>query len=430
MNGGCKPCAIRLKNRMFSFPTMDGLLWINPEETQPVLPQGVIYIDEVVVNGKSMSADSLINLSPATSEILLRPAFSAWGNLENIYFEYQLNDTLNWKPVNLEGDPIILFNNLPSGSYTLRIRKLNGFGINNYVYKEIRFQILAPWYKRWWFFVLMGAMLAALFILFLHLRTRQFLINQQRLEKQVAEKTKELQQKNEVLEKNDHIKTRLISIISHDIITPLKFLHVAGKNLLEKRTMMPEALQEEALREITNTSQELRLLSTNILNWIKYQNENRRLVKENFNLHEMVNQVSGVLFSIAKQKNLVLVNDVDKALVIYQYFESLKILIYNLLLNAINFTEEGSITVRAVTAADIITVEVQDEGVGMTPEQVQNIMADQFIISSVNNDNRKGNGLGYLIIKDLLKMMGAQLRISSEKDRGTCVQVDMPIHRD
>lgn len=80
--------------------------------------------------------------------------------------------------------------------------------------------------------------------------------------------------------KNNSIKTRLISIISHDIVTPLKFLNVAGKNLIEKRKLMSEDLQVETLKEITNTSQELQLLSTNILNWIKYQNENRRLVKK------------------------------------------------------------------------------------------------------------------------------------------------------
>jgi K+-sensing histidine kinase KdpD len=85
-----------------------------------------------------------------------------------------------------------------------------------------------------------------------------------------------------VLEKADGIKTRLISIISHDIVTPLKFLTVAGRKLIDKKSRMPQDLQQETLEEMTNTAQELQLLSTNILNWIKYQNENRRLMKERF----------------------------------------------------------------------------------------------------------------------------------------------------
>jgi K+-sensing histidine kinase KdpD len=53
-------------------------------------------------------------------------------------------------------------------------------------------------------------------------------------------------------------------------------------------------------------------------------------------------------------------------------------------------------------------------------------MADQFIISSANIDNRKGNGLGYLIIKDLVKMMDARLDIKSKKGIGTTVSVVLP----
>jgi len=137
----------------------------------------------------------------------------------------------------------------------------------------------------------------------------------------------------------------------------------------------------------------------------------------------MVNQVLGVLNSLAKQKNLKLVNTIDEALQVYQYFEPLKILIYNLLTNAINFSEKGDITISAQPEGDHLTISVEDEGVGMTTDQIKNIMADQFIISSANIDNRKGNGLGYLIIKDLVKTMGAKLRISSEKGIGTKVSV-------
>jgi signal transduction histidine kinase len=59
----------------------------------------------------------------------------------------------------------------------------------------------------------------------------------------------------------------------------------------------------------------------------------------------------------------------------------------------------------------------------MTQEQINNIMADHFIISSANVDNRKGNGLGYLIVKDLLRIMRASVVIQSEKEKGTTVMV-------
>ena len=110
----------------------------------------------------------------------------------------------------------------------------------------------------------------------------------------VERKTREIQQKNEELEKNNLIKTRLISIISHDLVAPLKFVHLTSKSLLENKHQMDEELYNEMLFEIANSSKELELLSTNILNWIKYQNENRRLKKEEFDLHDMANQVFNI----------------------------------------------------------------------------------------------------------------------------------------
>ncbi|MEO7308645.1 MAG: HAMP domain-containing sensor histidine kinase [Ferruginibacter sp.] len=430
LNGGCTPCALRLKNRTISFPTMDGLLWVNPEKAIPILPEGEIFIDEILVDNDKINIDSLAHkrLSAKTQEIIIQLGFSAWCNKENIYLDYQINGQ-DWKTINTDNDAVIRLNNLQPGDYVLRIRKVNGFGINNYSYKEIRFSISTPWHKQWWFNILIVLTAIGLTLLYLNLRTRQYKIRQRKLEKQVAEKTKELVQKNEVLEKNNTIKTRLISIISHDIVTPLKFVTVAGKKLIEKRNLMSEELQQETIQEMTNTAQELQLLSTNILNWIKYQNENRRLAKETFNIHQLVNQVLGVLNSLAHQKNLSLVNDVHKDLEVRQFFEPLKILIYNLLTNAINFSEKGSIIISAQPADETVIITVQDEGAGMTPDQIKNIMADQFIISSANIDNRKGNGLGYLIIKDLIKMMDATLQINSKKGKGTTVSVYLPVEK-
>lgn len=428
MNGGCAPCALLMKNKTISFPTMDGLLWVNPDQAAPLLPEGNIYLDEFSAGTKKINPDSLelLPIDYTDNDIRIKLAFSAWCNKENIYLEYRLNDKGPWTVVEAGNEALIRLDNLLPGKYVVSIRKMNGFGVDNYSYKKITFSIITPWHRQWWFFMLCLFTGLGLVALFLQVRTRQYKIQQRKLEQQVTEKTKELQEQNEVLEKNNSIKTRLISIISHDIVTPLKFLTVAGKNLLEKRKLMTEELQQETIQEITNTSQELQLLSTNILNWIKYQNENRRLMKENFNLHEMVEQVLGILQSLARQKKLLIENRVSENTEILQYYEPLKILVYNLLTNAIHFTEKGTITISAEKISGFTIVRVKDEGVGMTPEQIQRLMADEVVITAANIDNKKGHGLGYLIIKDLLKTMGASLHIESRKGDGAIVSIKMP----
>jgi len=426
LNGGCTPCVLRLSNKIISFPTMDGLLWVNSKKAIPILPEGEIYIDEILVNNIAINKDSLLykKLPAKTKEIILKFGFSAWCNKENIYIDYQLNDTINWQKVNTDNEPFLRLGGLSSGKYIFRIRKLNGFGKNNYSYKTIEFTIDTPWYKRWWFYVLMAAGIFGLLLLIYRLRINQLKTNQLKLEKQVTEKTEELLQKNITLEKSNSINNRLISIISHDIITPLKFLNVAGKNLIEKKSLMSEDLKDETIKEITTTSKELELLSTNILNWIKYQNKNRRLVKEDFYLVELVNNVFGILKSLAKQKNISLINNISSTIKLTEYNEPLKILIYNLLTNAINFSDKGSIILDAVSK-EKIELSITDEGIGMTQEQIKNILNNEFIVSSANIDNKKGNGLGYLIIKDLIKMIDATLYIKSTKGLGTKVSITL-----
>lgn len=429
MNGGCLPCALVMTSKTISFPTMDGLLWVDPKTDKP-LPAGNVFIDRITVDDSAVNPEQQdhIYLSSKTREIIFRLGFSAWCNRENILLEYKLNNEI-WQPVEIRGGgATIRFSNLSSGRYTLEIRKQNGFGIDNYSYKVMEFTIITPWHKKWWFYALAGALLLFMGWLTMRLRTRQYKINQARLQAQVQEKTKELLQQNEQLEKNNNIKTRLISIISHDIVTPLKFVTVGGKNLIDNRHMMPDELQDETLLEIVHTAQELQQLSTNILNWIKYQNENRQMLKEIVPLYTVVNQVISILQSLAREKEISLVNNVPEELTIYQFLEPLKILVYNLVTNAINFSAGGDILIKASGGRELITISVKDNGVGMTPDQVHNILSEQIIVSSAKMDsNRRGNGLGYLIIKDLVKMTGATLRIESEKGKGTEVFIDFPL---
>lgn len=271
-------------------------------------------------------------------------------------------------------------------------------------------------------------LITAIIVFFIVRYTIKRLIVRQKILKLLIERrTREITQKNEELEKNNLIKTRLISIISHDLISPLKYIHFTTRNLYENKDSMGSELFDEMMSEISNCSKELEFISTNILNWIKYQNENRRLVKEEFDLHEIVNQIFSIFKGIAKQKNIELVNEFNKGMLLYQYMEPVRIVLYNLTLNALNFTEKGKITISGGKTLKGILIKVKDEGVGMTNEQIDNILSENFIISSINVDKRKGNGLGYLIIKDLLKLVNAKFVIKSKKNKGTMVTILLPV---
>jgi signal transduction histidine kinase len=430
LNGGCTPCALSLNDTVLSFPSMDGLVWVNPVRPIPTLPEGSVYIDGFVADSQSINLGSLVKpvLAANTRDISFELAFPAWLSKENLDIEYKLEPyNALWQTLDPARSPELHFSNLPYGAYRLLVRQPGDAGHPDDSLVICSFYIQPHWYQQPWSWLLGVCLLCGLIIVIVRWRTRRFQVRQDNLEKQIVEKTWQLQVKNEELERTDIIKTRLISIISHDLVTPLRFLHMTGKNLIEKKSELPEALLLEAIGEMATTSKELELLGTNILNWIKYRNEDRRLAKESFDLHELVLQVFGVLGALARQKQIRLVNTIGEGLVLYQYIEPVKIVLYNLVLNGINFTTTGYIRIGSEYSRDGIALQIQDTGVGMTPEQINNIMADHFIISSANVDNRKGNGLGYLIIKDLLKILRGHLSIQSEKEKGTTVTVWVPL---
>jgi two-component system sensor histidine kinase BarA len=117
--------------------------------------------------------------------------------------------------------------------------------------------------------------------------------------------------------------------------------------------MMDEKIQDETITEMVNTSKELQALSSNILNWMKYQTEGKGLTKEPFLLHDMINEILKVLTPVAHLKHLQTVNNIDPQLKIYQYYDPLKVMIYNLVSNSINFTQKGSVVISAEVLTSI-----------------------------------------------------------------------------
>jgi len=428
MNGGCQPCAIRIRNRNFSFPTMDGLIWFNPEKTSVELPSGDIYIDKVLADGKQLvSSDSgVIKIGESVKKIEILLAVNAWCKGENLYLVYSLNNE-NWLPVELlSGEPRISLSNLGYGPHVLSIRKMNGFGIGNVSYSAISFTIATPFYHQWWFRILIAVLLFSLGYGIFKWRLRQYASREKKLTAMVTEKTMDLNLKNIQLEKNNRIKLRLISIINHDIMTPLKFMHYAGKTMVENKDIIPVEEQFETMSEITQTAKDMEQLSSQILNWIIYHDPDQHMKKEEFDLHQLVEMIFRVLQFSAKQKKTILLNEVPVNFVVYQHLEPMRVMIYNLILNSLNFTRSGTVRVRCEGFGSTLKVKIIDTGSGMTKEQIENIMSDEKIIAGVNADNKKGTGIGYLIIKDLLGIVEGSMEIRSTKNVGTEVCVSMP----
>jgi len=427
LNGGCTPCALRLKDGKLSFPSVDGLIQFNPVAIPDIKKEVNIYVDRVIINDsisvlKTFQAKKL----PAFTKIVsLMFAIGGVLGQNSTLIEYEIDHTGIWKILNVNFPKIDLVK--PEfGMHTLKFRwqdAKSGF----YKFKEWSFNIEIPWYRTIWFYIVSLILLVLLVYFIIYIRTIQQEKAKAKLENEVKVKTNELQLLYKSLKKRERIKIRTIAILNHDLLAPLRYMGIAARST-ESLVFNHDA--KNAIREIAQTTKSLELLTSNILNWVKYSELDKLPPVSHINLRKLVQHELDFISSIFKNTSGInIVNHVDELLIIETRPDLLRVLVYNLLLNSFRATTSGSIEVSA-TVQDSknkkITIEVKDSGTGMKPEMMKHLLKEAETLIDKDVDDYlvpKSNGVGYYIIHDLLKLLKGTIIIESQVDIGTKVNI-------
>lgn len=160
-NGGFTPAYIYNKGEL-TYPSIYGVVYFFPDSIKPLLPINPMFIDQLFVDEKPIfQSNGCLSLSPDFNQFKIMVVCAFWGSTENLVMEYRLEELNDqWHPIAYGNT--ILFNRLPHGNYTLRIRKQEGFGINRFTYKTLSFKVLPYWYENWWSRLLL--LLALIFV--------------------------------------------------------------------------------------------------------------------------------------------------------------------------------------------------------------------------------------------------------------------------
>jgi len=425
MNGGCEPSAITLKNGYVSFPASEGLIWFKPENvfdaamTTPVLIDA-IYFDEVAVHN-----DSVINVPAGVQSVRIDFTTSYWGNAENLVLEYRLEGyNRQWITIGSE-EKHVEFSNLRSGDYIFFIRKKSGYQPGDYLVRRIAVSVEKKYYEKPWFILLCLA--ASVFIVIVIARIYAYNIKQKNiaLEASVMQRTKELSLANEALQQSVKVKDRLISIISHDIVTPLRFITmVAAKGADKKNQILQENLPD-VLKEIKNTSEKLHGNAQNILNWIKHQNNRFIVNKSNVAIGALADEIAEQFREIAASKEITIINQIPPDDIYKTDRNILSVILHNLISNATKFTSNGTISLSAFQDEQHYHIVVEDTGTGMQEAQVNRLRntLNRQPDNSQLSTGEQGHGLGYVIIGELSGLINASITVESEKNKGTKISL-------
>jgi signal transduction histidine kinase len=239
------------------------------------------------------------------------------------------------------------------------------------------------------------------------------------LEKIVAERSGQLITANAV-------KDRLLSVMSHDIKSPLNSLRGVLQLYNHKAISQDEFIN--FTRMIENDLNKTNILVENILYWTASQLKGIEVNEEVFDLSQLISENINLFQTVASGKKIVIEQSTAPGLSIHSDRNILNLVLRNLISNAIKFSFEGGrIDVLAKRINSATLVQVKDEGTGMDEETLDTLLADELSLSSVaGTRNEKGTGLGLALCREYLEKAGGQLTVESVKGQGSTFNILIP----
>jgi len=247
------------------------------------------------------------------------------------------------------------------------------------------------------------------------------------LKKAITEQQKkELESKSQELFESNKMKNRLLSILGHDLKSPVAQL----KGVLD--LMHSQGLTREEFEDVSHILKRnvdgLFETMDNILSWSKSQMEGFNVQLAPTNLGKVIRPCLDLLQHQAISKEITINLNIDQEEKALVDKDLLQIVVRNLVSNAIKFSNKGSkIDIFTVNDDGFLKLVVQDFGLGMNEIQLETILNNQVSLleSSVGTEKEKGTGLGLNLCKEFLNLMGGKLDIKSKKGEGTIAVVSL-----
>lgn len=421
-NGGCQPCAVQLDNGYVSLPSMDGLVVFKPDSLHSQLPDKELFVDEIRLDSKVIGEEALKELPRRLGQLLIHISSPYNGHVKNLQCSYALvgdGYPVVWHPVSPDG--VITLSTLPIGDYTLMIRKINGFGPNNFLERRIRLSVAPPWYQMKWFYATCILLLLGCMWLLMRLKVRYTRKRNVYLEQMIALKTGELVRQTA-------IQGKIIRSVSHDIQTPLHYHKILSGRLYSSLLQEQNTSMVTIAKTLNESAHRLHHMVDNLLNYLKAQMSEQGVGQEEVDLYQLVEGKRMIFGAIAQEKGTDIRNEIPPQLRWQVNGQLLAVILHNILDNAVKITTGGSIIIQARQLQDKLLISIADTGPGISPalQHWINTQPDEPAGQETGPSPKNRSGIGLLIVKELCVLLNIQLSAAAEPGRGTVFTLVAP----
>ncbi|MGZ3728746.1 MAG: ATP-binding protein [Bdellovibrionota bacterium] len=235
------------------------------------------------------------------------------------------------------------------------------------------------------------------------------------------------EKKTQYLRELDELKSNFLSLMSHDLKTPIAKVQALTERLAREAHSLTDD-QRGILDSIQRSNDELSQYILSILNFQRIESQELKLNRKNHDINLMVEDVLSRLQTLAHDRGVTMEQELEPMFPVEFDEQLIRQVLNNLVDNSIKYNKPGTrVVVRTKDLGDSVEVTVEDNGVGIEKEQMKRLFKKFSRSEKGTSERVKGTGLGLYLAKYFIELHGGQIGAESEPGRGTTFRFSLPI---
>jgi signal transduction histidine kinase len=237
----------------------------------------------------------------------------------------------------------------------------------------------------------------------------------------------QLTEKNKLLTQVEELKNNFLSMMSHDLKTPLARIQGMADIALAKTDNL-EVGQKNAIETIRKSAEELTEFISSILDLSRVESQKIKLNLQSRDINRILEDLVKKYEYNAQQKNIEIICELDTLFSVKIDADLMRQVFSNLLENAIKYSPTNSkILITSEEMDGHIIVQIADQGIGITENEIKHIFTKFYRTKHVKNSPIKGSGLGLYLAKYFVELHKGQISVESLPQQGSTFTVDLPM---